>query len=68
MSRRGPSISHLLFADDSILFFKLESRQANMVRDLLVVFEKSTGQKLSPAKSSLLVREGVDNAVVQEVK
>jgi hypothetical protein len=68
VSRRGPSISHLLFADDSILFFKLESRQANMVRDLLVVFEKSTGQKLSPAKSSLLVREGVDNAVVQEVK
>jgi hypothetical protein len=39
-----------------------------MVCDLLVVFEKSTGQKLSPAKSSLLVREGVDNAVVQEVK
>jgi hypothetical protein len=52
----------LLFSDDSILFFKLETRQAAMVRELLGIFEQSTGQKLSPMKSSLLIREGADSA------
>jgi hypothetical protein len=68
VSRRGPSISHLLFADDSILFFKLEENQSRHVRDLLAVFEKSTGQKLSPSKCSLLVREEADIAVVNQVR
>jgi hypothetical protein len=49
VSRRAPSISHLLFTDDSLLFFKLEEGQAAHVKELLSVFEKGTGQKLSPA-------------------
>jgi hypothetical protein len=51
-----------------MLFFKLKSRQAAMVHELLGIFEQSTGQKLSSRKSSLLVREGVDSAEVQEIK
>jgi hypothetical protein len=63
VSRRGPSISHLLFADDSILFFKLDGAQARKVQDLLAIFERSTGQKLRPSKCSLLVSEGTDSGV-----
>jgi hypothetical protein len=66
--RRSLSISRLLFADDSILFFKLDGTQARCVREMLAMFEKSTGQKLSPAKCSLLFRNGADNVVVNEVK
>jgi hypothetical protein len=61
VSRRDPSISHLLFADDSIMFFKLDGMQARNVQELLAVFERSTGQELSPSKCPLLVHEGVDN-------
>jgi hypothetical protein len=43
VSYRSPSISHLLFTDDCILFFRLDGAQAQSVRDLLAVFEKSTG-------------------------
>jgi hypothetical protein len=52
-----------LFADDSILFFKLDGAQARKVQDLLAIFERSTGQKLRPSKCSLLVNEGTDSGV-----
>jgi hypothetical protein len=67
VSRRAPNISHLLFADDSLLFFKLDEDQAKHVSDLLLTFEKGSGQKLSPAKCSLLVQRGADDVVVSQV-
>jgi hypothetical protein len=39
----GPSISHLLFTDDNILFFKLDGVQARNVQQLQPIFERSTG-------------------------
>jgi hypothetical protein len=38
------------------------------IRDLLGIFEKGTGQCLSPAKCSLLVRDGADQDMVDRVK
>jgi hypothetical protein len=53
--RRGPGISHLLFADDCLLFFKGNSEQASKIKDILLSYEKSTGQLLNPTKSSILL-------------
>jgi hypothetical protein len=66
--RRSPSISHLLFADDNLLFFKLDEDQARNVRDLLTDFQRGMGQLLSPMKCSLLVRNGADEMLVNQVK
>jgi hypothetical protein len=66
--RRVPSISHLLFADDNLLFFKLDEDQAWNVRDLLTDFQRGTSQLLSPTKCSLLVRNGADEMLVNQVK
>jgi hypothetical protein len=57
----------LLFADDSLLFFKLDGDQARYVKELLATFESATGQLLSPAKCSILLREGADPDLVNEV-
>jgi hypothetical protein len=56
MGWHGLGISHLLFADNSILFFKLDGNQAEYVQGMLTLFENGSGQKLSPSKCSLLIR------------
>ena len=53
--RQSPGISHLLFADESLLFFKANSDQANKVKNILDNYERATGQLISPSKCSLLL-------------
>jgi len=62
-----PGISHLLFADDALLFFKAEAAQARQVREVNRRFEVGTGQMLSPSKCSLLVRENLAQVEKAEI-
>ena len=54
LTRRAPGISHLLFADDSLLFFKGSFDQDLEIKNILTVYEKGTGQMLSPDKCSIM--------------
>ena len=39
----APVVSHLLFADDALLFFKAEAAQARQIREVIRRFEVGTG-------------------------
>jgi hypothetical protein len=52
--RRAPGISHLLFADDSLLFVQNNIQQAQEVKRVIQRFEKGTGQLISPNKCSIM--------------
>ena len=52
--RRAPGISHLLFADDTLLFFKADNEQAERVKHVLEIYAKGTGQVINPNKCSIL--------------
>jgi hypothetical protein len=41
--RQGPGISHLLFADDKLLFIKASEGQACMIKEVLQSYERGTG-------------------------
>ena len=54
LNRHALGISHLLFADDSLLFFKGSLEQALAIKHILTTYEEGTGQLLRPDKCSIL--------------
>jgi hypothetical protein len=67
ISRSAPPISHLLFTDDSLLFFKASGEQALKIREVLHTFCTSTGQLINPAKCSILFAENCPWVIMEEV-
>lgn len=49
-SRQAPSISHLLFADDSYLFCTASDNEAMGMVDLLQTYEEASGQRVNVSK------------------
>ena len=52
--RGAPSINHLLFADDSLLLFKIENGSAEHLRNILSLYEDCSGQTINKDKSSIM--------------
>lgn len=47
MGHSSPSISHLFFVDDSLLFFRENGSEASVIRELLLWYEKASGQTIN---------------------
>ncbi|KAL4280079.1 hypothetical protein GQ457_03G012010 [Hibiscus cannabinus] len=58
-SQRGPRVNHLLYADDCILFIKNSEREACRMKEVLKVYEKSSGQKVNVDKSAIYFSKGL---------
>ena len=53
LTRRAPGISHLLFANDTLLFFKACEDQAILVKNILQGYAGATSQLINPKKCSI---------------
>ena len=51
--RGCPMISHLFFANDSLLFYKVSSQECQHLIDILRLYEAASGQKINTDKSSV---------------
>lgn len=51
--RQGPSISHLLFADDSIFFARTDQSSVRALKSTLTSYCKVSGQSINLLKSSI---------------
>ncbi|XP_060961789.1 uncharacterized protein LOC133031999 [Cannabis sativa] len=54
VARTVPSVSHLLFADDTLLFTIASPSSCNALKEALTIYNLATGQKVNYAKSSIL--------------
>ena len=43
VSRTGPSVSHLLFADNGLFFFRASETKCNVMKKLLLQYEEASG-------------------------
>ncbi|KAG7540165.1 Ribonuclease H domain [Arabidopsis thaliana x Arabidopsis arenosa] len=59
LSRGGPKLSHICFADDLILFAEASVKQIRVIRKVLERFCVASGQKVSLEKSKIFFSENV---------
>ncbi|XP_050281711.1 uncharacterized protein LOC126722610 [Quercus robur] len=60
--KRAPSISHLLFTDDSLLFCQATQDEVQEVVDIMQLYAKALGQLINLVKSSIFFSSNIDGA------
>jgi len=64
----APVVSHLLFADDSLLFFKANRESAEAIKEALNNYCRASGQQVNMDKSSIHFAKGVGGSIREEIK
>jgi hypothetical protein len=54
IARNAPAISHLFFADDSLLFCRAEKREAEEIMTIFNLYQLASGQKINLDKSEMV--------------
>nr|KYP65965.1 Putative ribonuclease H protein At1g65750 family [Cajanus cajan] len=67
LSRGGPSLTHLAFADDLILFAEANMNQVEIIQSCLNHFCSSSGQKISQEKTRIFFSKNVARTVREEI-
>nr|XP_023917061.1 uncharacterized protein LOC112028598 [Quercus suber] len=67
-SSNGPRVSHLLFADDNLVFGRATVYEATEIQRILKVYKTSSSQQLNCHKTSLFFSPNTENKVKEMVK
>ena len=68
LCRRGLKVTHLLFADDCLLFCKATMDECGKVLDILNVYEEASGQKINKTKTVIFFSKVTDAAIKNNIK
>ena len=65
--RGSAKISHLFFADDSLLFYKANGVECNKLKEILRTYESTSGQKINTDKSSIFFSPNASQECKDEI-
>jgi hypothetical protein len=63
----APTVSHLLFADDSLLFFRANRESAEEIKQVLGLYCRASGQQVNMDKSSIHFAKGCNQVVKDQI-
>lgn len=68
LSKRSTKLTHLLFADDSLLFCKSTSEECQKIMDILGVYERCSGQQINKNKTTIFFSKSTSEANRIQIK
>jgi hypothetical protein len=67
LNRGGPVISHLFFADDSLLFCRATRDDCEAILQILSIYEAASGQQVNRDKTKLFFSKSTPTSVTTEL-
>ena len=68
LSRNSPRLTHLLFANESLLFCKATTQECQKVLDILDTYGKCSGQQINRSKTSIFFSKSTSEMLRDHIK
>ena len=68
LCRNGPKLTHLLFADDSLIFYRAKEEECQTLLEVLAKYERASGQQINKAKTTLFFSKSTSEEVQGVIK
>lgn len=68
VARSAPTVSHLFFADDTILFTRATEKKAREIKQLITSYELASGQRINLNKTEITVSSNVPTEVKEKLR
>ena len=66
--KKGPRLTHLFFADDSVIFCRASLVECHRLQGLLECYEKASGQQLNRSKTGLFFSKSTPLLIADQIK
>ena len=66
--RDGPKVSHLFFANDSVLFCRATEAECNKILEILEVYKRGSGQKINREKTNLFFNSNTPLPLQEQIQ
>jgi hypothetical protein len=64
---RAPQVTHILFADDSLLFCRANKVETNNLRDIINRYQSASGQLVNMSRSEIMYSKRVPDTIKEEI-